>query len=342
MKNIRNAWYVAAWSKDLAVGKPFAITVLGQPIVFWRAPEGEVLALEDRCLHRMAPLSIGRCEGAQLRCMYHGILYDAQGVVVEIPGQTHIPPRARVRAFPVHERHGWIWVWVGDAARADAGLIPRVIDLDDPAFHLAAGQFDFDAEAKLVRDNLLDYSHLSFLHRDSFGLSEAWATTPPRVVELADGLQYQRWVLNQDLAPGSEEKVDVWSFFEFRVPGIVVMRNSAYPHGTAAAANGEAPDPALPAKNVTCTSQAITPMTDRTTRYFFSWGPHRTCGDESIRDMLMAIADRAFTEDRVVIQAQQAALEREPNPRLLSISSDVGVNLYNRLHDEGVRAEQGA
>ena len=110
MAYVRNAWYVAAWVTDIPVDKPTAVEILGEPIVLWRS-DGRLVAFEDRCVHRLAPLSLGRCEGASLRCMYHGLRFDADGKCVEIPGQELVPPQARVRTYPVLEKHSWAWVW---------------------------------------------------------------------------------------------------------------------------------------------------------------------------------------------------------------------------------------
>jgi len=108
---VRNTWYVAAWSHDVGEPKPFAARILGERIVLFRSEAGRAAALEDRCVHRLAPLSLGRREEAGLRCMCHGILFNAQGRAIEIPGQEAIPAQARVRTHPVAERHGWVWVW---------------------------------------------------------------------------------------------------------------------------------------------------------------------------------------------------------------------------------------
>ncbi|RYD91560.1 MAG: aromatic ring-hydroxylating dioxygenase subunit alpha, partial [Sphingomonadales bacterium] len=145
MTHVRNAWYVAAWVQDLADGKPLAMTILDEPIVLYRTATGRVVALEDRCVHRLAPLSLGRCEGDNLRCMYHGLLFDPDGKCVEIPGQEMIPAKARVRAYPVVERHSWLWVWMGDPARADAALVPPVIGHDDPDWIMGRGSLDWAA-----------------------------------------------------------------------------------------------------------------------------------------------------------------------------------------------------
>ncbi|WP_146661472.1 aromatic ring-hydroxylating dioxygenase subunit alpha [Enhygromyxa salina] len=337
-KHIKNSWYVASWSKDLGVSEPFAITILNQPLVLWRTPDGVVRVLEDRCMHRFAPLSLGRCEGDRLRCRYHGIVFNTEGVAVEIPGQDEIPERACVRAYPAVERHGWVWVWMGDRDRANPESIPHVTDLDTPEFHLGAHEFDMNAEATLVLDNLLDFSHIPFLHADSFGISRAWATTHPEMVVLEDGVEYRRWVVDEELVPGSEELVDVWSVFSARVPGIITMWNGYYPLGTAKACDFGPPPPDLPGgRNINVTSQAVTPMTDRTTRYFFSWGPRKDCGDETIRDYLMAMAAKAFGEDKVMVEAQQAMIDAAPDLRMLTITADSGQQLYHRILDEHMR-----
>jgi len=156
MLHVRNAWHVACWSMDLAAKAPFAITVAGDPIVIFRSESGMLAALEDRCVHRLAPLSLGRCEGETLRCMYHGLRFAADGACVEIPGQETIPATARVRAYPVVERHSWIWVWPGDPAKADPALIPPAVGFDDPDYILGRGQLDYQANAQLIHDNLCE------------------------------------------------------------------------------------------------------------------------------------------------------------------------------------------
>ena len=71
---IRNAWYVAAWTHEIEPGRIHARTIIDQPLVLYRTTDG-IVALEDRCPHRFAPLSLGRLEGDALRCMYHGLKF---------------------------------------------------------------------------------------------------------------------------------------------------------------------------------------------------------------------------------------------------------------------------
>jgi vanillate O-demethylase monooxygenase subunit len=330
---VRNAWYVAAWSCDLQVGQPFAISILGEPLVIYRTASGRMAALADRCVHRMAPLSLGRCEGERLRCMYHGLLYEPDGRVAEIPGEERIPARAHVRSYPVVDRHDWVWVWMGDAAAADEALIPPAVGLSDPDWILGHGQMDYAAEARLICDNLCDFSHLSYVHANSFGASETWAKTRPRVIELPRGVRFERWLVGEPRmrARGEAGRADAWSCYEFLVPGILLMGGAAYPEGTAAACRGQAPPPNLKGEGHTFTSQAVTPLTAKTARYFFSWGPRKDQGDAALRDTLMGIAHQAFSEDRAMIEAQQRVIDRSADQRILPTSADQGVILFNRL-----------
>ena len=104
---LRNCWYAAAWD-DEVTETPLARTILGEPVVLYRTAEGRPAALADRCCHRALPLSMGRLVGETLQCGYHGLRFDTEGRCVAVPGQTTIPPGARVRAFPLAERHGWV------------------------------------------------------------------------------------------------------------------------------------------------------------------------------------------------------------------------------------------
>src|SRR5256885_9616607 len=107
---LKNCWYVAAWDYELIDGKMLARTLLGEHVLLYRGDSGEVIALNNRCPHRGALLSEGRREGDSVRCMYHGIKYDHTGKCVQIPGQDMIPPKLRVRTYPIVESGHIIWI----------------------------------------------------------------------------------------------------------------------------------------------------------------------------------------------------------------------------------------
>jgi vanillate O-demethylase monooxygenase subunit len=202
---------------------------------------------------------------------------------------------------------------------------------------------DYAAEARLICDNLCDFSHLSYVHANSFGASETWAKTRPTVTALPRGVRFERWIVNEGrMRDRGAGRADVWSWYEFHVPGVLVMSSAAYPVGTAAACQLRAPPADLAGEGITFTSQAVTPLTAKTARYFFSWGPRRDQGDEALRDTLMKIAGVAFTEDRVIIEAQQRVIDSSAAARVLPTSADQGVILYNRLVDSLSAAEQPA
>jgi vanillate O-demethylase monooxygenase subunit len=341
MSYVRNAWYVAAWSNELTTDKPVAMHILEEPIVLWRNADGVLTALENRCVHRLAPLSLGRCEGENLRCMYHGLLFDRTGKVVDIPGQDLIPAQAKVRSYPVVERHSWAWVWMGDPALADEDLLPPAVGLDHPDYILGHGQLDYAAEARLINDNLLDFSHLSFVHANSFGSSEEWARNHPKITPLARGVRFERWIEGNQVVPGQPagKPIDRYATYDFLLPGVLLMTGGSYPHGTATALGGAAPDLSQAEGGTTFTSQAVTPMKAKSARYFFSWGPHVKHGDATLRDALMVIAGQAFEEDRVIIEAQQRVIDDTPEPRIMPTAADRGVTLFNQLIAKLVREE---
>jgi vanillate O-demethylase monooxygenase subunit len=330
---VRNAWYVAAWHDDLQDGKPYPISILNERIVLFRTPTGRVVALEDRCVHRHAPLSLGRCEGENLRCMYHGLLYNSYGRVIEIPGQAKIPDHARIRIYQAVERHSWIWVWMGDPTRADEALIPAAIGYDNPDWILGHGRIDYAADARLINDNLLDFSHLTYVHANSFQAGDEFANERPTISALPRGVRFDRWLQNKPALTdrNNSERFDFWSSYDFLVPGILLMWSGLFPAGTARACELKRPDYSLAVRDVTFTSQAVTSLTDKTARYFFSWGPHRKHGDAALRGTLMKIAQVAFDEDRTMIEAQQRVIDQASPAQIMPTTADRGVTLFNQI-----------
>ena len=340
MNYVRNAWYVGSWSPELQTDQLAAVRILGEPIVLWRTAD-KIVALADRCVHRLAPLSLGRCEAGRLRCMYHGLLYDTEGQCVQIPGQEVIPPGARVRSYPVIERASWIWVWMGDPAGADEALIPPAVGLEDPEWLLGHGQLDDEAEACHINENLLDFSHLTYVHANSFGAGPSFAQDRPKLTALDRGVRFERWITGTQGPVGrsSGKLTDNWSTYDFLIPGILLMWSGSFRLGTAAACNYERPDYAQALRGVTFTSQAVTPTADREARYFFSWGPHRQHGDAALRDCLMKVAAQAFGEDKTMIEAQQRVIDSTPDPVIMPTAHDRGVTMFNRLVARLVREE---
>ncbi len=337
----RNAWYVASWAHDLPADKPFAMTIADDPVVIWRA-DGRLVAMADRFIHRLAPLSMGRCEGATLRCPYHGLLYDSDGRAIEIPAQPTIPASARVRTCPVAELHGWIWIWPGDPAFADEALIPAVVGPDDPDWIMGTGFLDYAAEARLINENLLDFSHLTYVHAESFGAPATFSEERPKMITLDRGIRFERWLPNQPGREGGPVLFDTFSYYEYLVPGILRMWAGNFPAGSAAANDYAQPDLSSAVGNVTFSSQAVTPTGERTSRYFFSWGPHREHDDEAFRGVFMGIMNKAFQEDKVIIEAQQRMIDRTADAKIMPTAHDAGIIIFNRIVQRMINQEDKA
>jgi len=116
---LNNYWYCAALPHEVGT-KPLRRVICNEPVVLYRDIQGNPVALEDRCSHRQAPLSTGDVRGNNIQCVYHGFVFDDAGKCVHIPHQGNIPSRAHIRAYPAEEKWGFVWIWRGDAKKADA------------------------------------------------------------------------------------------------------------------------------------------------------------------------------------------------------------------------------
>jgi vanillate O-demethylase monooxygenase subunit len=133
--------------------------------------------------------------------MYHGIKFSAAGKCVEIPAQHRIPPAVNVCTFPVIEQDRWVWVWMGDAALADTSRIPRALGHEDPEYLIGTGELAYDANYQLIHDNLLDLTHLSFVHEKTLGRgSLVWGAAQPIFLPLERDVRVQRWLRNHTVA----------------------------------------------------------------------------------------------------------------------------------------------
>ena len=344
---LKNCWYVACWPADLVVDRLFPMTIIGKPIVLYRRSDDTPVALEDRCCHKQAKLSLGRLEGDCLRCMYHGLKFDNTGRCIEIPGQDTIPPNAYVQSFPVIERGSWIWVWMGDPAHADPKTIPATVALNDPSWDLRFGQMDYAANYELINDNLTDFSHLSFVHPASFGASATFAQVRPSVRSIDRGIRISRW-----LGGGTEENRNVASAvgrtadapvtymsYDYVVPGILTMRSETF-RLEDFPADGTSPPTGIPVmSNTNC--QAVTPMTESTSRYFFLTGPRAGPNSTPGAERLLQIMKIAFEEDRAMIESQAGNIKATSGANVMMTSADVGPVRFRSLIRSMIKAETG-
>lgn len=165
---VMNDWYVAAFGNEIK-GQLLARTLLGRRLVFYRASNGQVVALEDRCPHRSMPLSAGTLDKDTIVCGYHGFRFNTEGDCIEVPSQSTCPKNVGIKAYRTHERGAVVWIWMGDAEQADLSQLPPQDWMEDPQWERSQGYLSLQASYVRLHENLLDLTHLSYLHARSFG-----------------------------------------------------------------------------------------------------------------------------------------------------------------------------
>ena len=165
---VMNDWYVAAFGDDIT-HQLLARTLLGKRLVFYRATDQRVVALEDRCPHRSMPLSAGTLEQDTIVCGYHGFRFNTEGDCIEVPSQTSCPKNVGIKAYRTHERGAVVWIWMGDAEEADLSKLPPQDWMEDADWARSQGYLSLQANYVRLHENLLDLTHLSYLHAKSFG-----------------------------------------------------------------------------------------------------------------------------------------------------------------------------
>jgi phenylpropionate dioxygenase-like ring-hydroxylating dioxygenase large terminal subunit len=329
---LMNCWYVAAWDHELIDGRLLARTILDRPVVLYRGDSGRVVALDDRCCHRGARLSKGRREGDDLRCMYHGLRFDPSGRCVQIPGQDAVPPRLGVRSYPVVEKDRLVWIWMGDAARADPAQIIDIPYLRDPGWRGLPGYLHYDANYLLIVDNLSDFAHLAFVHTKTLGGSEEYAfkSRPAAIERLERGFRVERWHMNAPPPPFHRKvvpdcgPVDRRNIGHMVVPGIFLLESLFAPAGSGAEKGN------LAGARQYRNCQFFTPETGRTTHFFWNYLHDYALDNPNIALSLYHSMVEGFMEDKAIIEEQQRTLDADPGFAMHAIAADAPLAHFRR------------
>jgi vanillate O-demethylase monooxygenase subunit len=252
-----------------------------------------------------------------LECGYHGLTFDCSGSCVRVPGQSRIPTGARVRSYPVADKWGLVWIWMGDPALADPAKIFHVEHFDDPAWGRNTGPvMELDCNYLLVTDNLLDPSHVSWVHQSSFG--EAACEDTPLTVDVSDrGVTVSRWMYDRDVAPlykplvPFDGRADREQRYEVRYPSLALIKAIFTPAGKGG------PDKPLPPDAFVMDSyNFMTPVNEKQTRYY--WFQMRNvrpdCAETS--KFMSDGVQGAFNEDKVILNAVQRGLDNKRTPNI--------------------------
>ena len=341
---LRNAWYVAAMPHEID-DKPLGRKICGEPMVFFRGPDGAVAAVEDFCPHRGAPLSLGRVIEGKLVCGYHGLEMGCDGKTVAMPGQRvrGFPP---IKAYPAVEKYGFVWVWPGDRARADPAAIHHLPWADNPHSAYGGGLYHVQCDYRLMIDNLMDLTHETYVHATSIGQKEIDEAAPSTKVE-GDEVVIQRF-MNNIIAPPfwrmalrsnelpEDQPVDRWQICRFSPPSHVMIEV-----GVALAGNGGF-EAAPKVKAAATVIDFLTPETETSMWYFWGMARHFRPHDKALTAQIREGQEKIFAEDMEVLQRQQQNLLRCPERKLLMLNIDSGGVQSRKVIDRLIAAEQSA
>lgn len=339
MPFVRNAWYVAGWSRDFG-DETVPLTICDQNMVMFRCSDGNVTVLEDRCPHRLLPLSKGKRIGDTIQCGYHGMTFGADGKCVRVPGQSNLPKSAYVDSYPVLERHGIVWVWPGEPSKADPELCFDIPELGDPAWHAHHGdKLHIRANYLNVAENLVDPAHVSFVHPTTLG-NAASENVPVHVKTSDEVIVAWRWI--RDAEPigffkkfgGFKGNVDRWHYYYLHLPSTAVID-----FGSADA------DLHLPEedrnKGVRIFAlHFVTPVSEGYTIDHWMHLRNTAVGDEAASDQMDAMFRIAFAEDKEILEAVHEEEQRPQKRKPIRIAIDKGPNVYRKRIRDAIEAEQ--
>lgn len=334
MGYLKNAWYVAAWSGEVD-DKPLGRTIMDVPVVLFRDQDGQLAALEDRCAHRFAALSMGTVVEGTIRCAYHGVQYDRSGACAHNPHGA-FPRSAAIRTFPIEERHMIAWIWMGDAALADPALIPDYSFYSDaPPAARARAYLHVKANYMLMCDNIMDLTHTDYLHSTTLGNGAITGTKTQLLRN--DDIIVVRWDTPQapiaplftSLVPDPTVRLDQWAEVEWSA-GCSMRLQAGF-----LLPNGE--------PLVTTALHIMTPETATTCHYFF--GGAGDVDEEANRQMSEESKALFANEDLPAVEAQQARMGEETDllamgPRLFA--SDAAVVAVRRRVAQLIARETAA
>jgi phenylpropionate dioxygenase-like ring-hydroxylating dioxygenase large terminal subunit len=311
-------WYAAGWSEDLDQGL-MDLTICEERILVFRREGGELAGLSGICPHRFASLSLGkRLEGDQIRCPYHGLVFDADGQCLGGPFGP-APRSIALKTFKVVERHSLVWVWRGKVEAADESLIPDFSVLQDPRYRTLRGAIRTHANFELITDNLMDLTHVGIVHDGGLG-SAGILKGRHSVVQEGATVYSDLWCPDGPPAPvwkalfgDYPDNVDHWLDMRWDAPASMLLDVGVAPVG----ANRQG--------GITqWGANILTPVSETETLYLWASARDFALQDDNVDGMIRAAIDQAFAgEDKPMIEDVQRNMAgrsfREMRPVIMAL-----------------------
>ena len=301
-----NHWWVGAYAQE--VGRSLlGRDILGERVLFYRTDSGEPIALSGICPHRAFPLEKGRIVGDAVQCGYHGFTFAKDGVCILVPSQTGIPQKASLRRYPTVERAGLVWIWTGEVALADAAHIPDVeaMGLGNPAWSVEQHPpATVNARFTLLLENLLDLSHVTFIHAKTIPGGKEVASIPVTLEETESSLTVKRKGKNLPLNPliqmqfpQQDGPVDQDFDAEYLGPGLI---------RTGGAISDAASGRQLGTQNFI---HMITPASPTRLHYFVNTARNFGLDNRTLADVNLGMGTHIQPEDIEAIEAIETVLQ---------------------------------
>lgn len=324
-------WYVAALSKEVK-NEPLGKTLLNEPVVMFRTEDGQVHALEDRCCHRFLPLSSGTVEACGLRCGYHGLLFNGEGKCVEIPGQEKIPSRAKIHKYTLREQDSLVWIWFGSEAGSEPTCEPPAYPVHgDARYYFDGDVYHYDAPYQLVHNNLLDLSHLGYVHLKTIGGNAAiHMNAKMEVMQEGSSVRVVRHMLDSAPPPTYSaaypfgESIDRWQEIVF-YPSHLEIWTGAVDH------NSESVDDPNRGGFHMRGFHGLTPETEESCFYMWTMASNPSSNVEEVMQKVIDQTRYTFDEDKEVIEAQYQNMKRFGGKKTIDIHVDVAPNRARRI-----------
>lgn len=301
-----NCWWVAGFAHE--VGRSLLSRwLLDTPVLLYRTEAGQVVAMEDRCPHRLAPLSLGTLRGDQVECGYHGFRFGTDGKCSHVPTMGSVPPYC-VESYPVVENGPFVWIYLGDRTVVDRVPPPPQLPwTTDANFAVRSGRFEIAANYMQLKENVLDLSHLGYVHAKSFGVTD-W-TSPPEVSFDDESVTYCQRFIERPLPAGYALALGL-------EPGVIWNRvtSGTYVSPALQVSSVDLSDPSTPdapPRGRYRFAHATTPVHAGAMQYFWVVGRDHATQPEAMEPFETMIR-QGFAEDETMLEAIQKLAERSP------------------------------
>ncbi|MEP1142428.1 MAG: aromatic ring-hydroxylating dioxygenase subunit alpha [Henriciella sp.] len=307
---VYNHWYVAGLDEEFGE-TPTAKTLLDKSIVFYRTSKGEVVAFQNRCLHRSFPLADGKVANDRLVCGYHGMEYDTDGKIARIPCQDHLPER-KLKKYTLRKRGPYLFIWMGDEDAVDESKFPAFEFLDDPKFHFVHGVKRIEGSYLLLMENLNDLSHFSFLHANTFAIGEEYVRAEIEVGKNDKGVFCHRlfrdWEGLKPTYPSAVQE-QVGDREVLNKNGGVSIAPGLWWGYSPLEVKGKPGEDDFEVK--TYVMHFVTPETATTAHYWWALYKDFPFENDVAKDMTQQLFSTAFDEDTAAVQNMQELLEAD-------------------------------